>query len=259
MTRPPSPEETLQVDRLRVEIHADRGRLGTAAARAVAKRMRDVIAQEGSAAVVFAAAPSQNEFLAALASQEGIDWDRVIAFHMDEYLGLPADAPQSFGYFLRERLFDPVKPGTVHLLNGQPPDPEEECRRYAALLEAHPVHIVCAGIGENGHLAFNDPPVADFADSLKVKVVELDEACRLQQVHDGCFPDLEGVPTHALTMTIPALMAARWIYTMVPGPTKAQAIKEALTGPIGTHCPATALREHPNAVLYVDRDSTALL
>ena len=259
MTGPPSPEETLQVDSLRVEIHADRGRMGTAAAHATAKRMRDVIAQEGSAGVVFAAAPSQNEFLAALASQEGIDWDRVIAFHMDEYLGLPADAPQGFGYFLRERLFDPVKPGTVHLLNGQSLDPEEECRRYAALLEAHPVHIVCAGIGENGHLAFNDPSVADFADPVKVKVVELDETCRLQQVHDGCFPDLDGVPTHALTMTIPALMAARWIYTMVPGPTKAQAIKETLTGLIGTHCPATALREHPNAVLYVDRDSTALL
>jgi len=259
MTSLPLPDKTLQVDNLQVEIYADRGKMGAAAAHAAAKRMKDVIARRGSVTTVFAAAPSQNEFLATLASLEGIDWDQVIAFHMDEYIGLPADAPQGFGYFLRERLFDLVTPGVVHYLNGQARDPAEECRRYAALLEANPVDIVYAGVGENGHLAFNDPPVADFADPVKVKVVELDETCRMQQVHDGCFPDFDSVPTHALTMTIPALMAARWIYTMVPGPTKAQAIRDTLTGSIGTHCPATALREHPNAVLYADRDSAALL
>jgi glucosamine-6-phosphate deaminase len=249
----------MQVDNLQVEIYADRENLGRAAGHAVAARMREQIAAKGSVALVFAAAPSQNEFLATLAGLEGIDWDRVIAFHMDEYLGLPADAPQSFGYFLRQHLFNLTGPGTVHFLNGQASDPAEECRRYQALLEAHPVDIVCAGIGENGHLAFNDPPVADLADPVQVKVVELDHACRLQQVHDGCFPDLDSVPTHALTMTIPALMAARWIYTMVPGPTKAQAVKATLTEPIGTHCPATALRQHPNAILYVDKDSASLL
>jgi len=221
--------------------------------------MREVIARQGSVTMVFAAAPSQNEFLATLASLKSMNWDRVTAFHMDEYVGLPADAPQGFANFLQDRLYDLVKPGVVHFLNGQAAIPERECRRYADLLEAHPVDIVCAGIGENGHLAFNDPPVADFADLVKVKVVELDRACRMQQVHDGCFPDLESVPTHALTLTIPALLAARRIYTIVPGPTKAQAVRDTLTGSIGTHCPATALRQHPYSILYIDRDSASLL
>ena len=259
MTSQVPPKEVQQVDRLRVEIYADREKLGVAAAHAVAKRMKDTLADRGEVAVVFAAAPSQNEFLATLGSLGDIDWDRVIAFHMDEYIGLPADAPQGFGNFLREHLFESVRPGTVHYLNGQASDPDEECERYAALLEAHSVDIVCAGIGENGHLAFNDPPVADFADPLKVKVVELDEACRIQQVHDGCFADFGSVPTHALTMTIPALLSARCIRTVVPGPTKAQAITDTLTGPIGTHCPATALREHSDSILYIDRDSASLL
>jgi len=259
MAEKPTPERTMQVGTLRVEIYGDRGKMGAAAAGAVAERMKETIARQDRVVVVFAAAPSQNEFLATLASLEGMDWDSVVAFHMDEYVGLPADAPQSFGNFLREHLFDLVQPGTIHYLNGQAPDPEEECRRYGALLKAHPVDIVCAGIGENGHLAFNDPPVADFADPLDVKVVELDETCRMQQVHDGCFPDFDSVPTHALTMTIPALMRARGLYTMVPGPTKAQAVRETLTGPISTDCPATALRRHPNAILYLDGDSAALL
>jgi glucosamine-6-phosphate deaminase len=259
MTSSSLPEKTLQVNRLRVEIHADREKMGVAAAHAVAKRMKDIIASSGEVAMVFAAAPSQNEFLAKLRSLDSIAWDKVIAFHMDEYIGMTADAPQGFGNFLREHLFESVKPGIVYYLNGQASDPTEECERYAALLEAQPVDIVCAGIGENGHLAFIDPPVADFADPEKVKVVQLDEPCRMQQVHDGCFSDFDSVPTHALTMTIPALMAARWIYTVVPGPTKAQAIKAALTGLIGTHCPATALRQHPNSILYIDRDSASLL
>jgi len=259
MTSPSLPEKTLQVGRLQVEVYADREKMGVAAAYAVAKRMKNIITDSGEVAMVFAAAPSQNEFLATLRSLDGIAWDKVIAFHMDEYIGLTADAPQGFGNFLREHLFESVEPGSVHYLDGQASDPTEECERYAALLEAHPVDIVCAGIGENGHLAFNDPAVADFADPEKVKVVQLDETCRMQQVHDDCFPDFDSVPTHALTMSIPALMAARWIYTVVPGPTKAQAIKATLTGLIGTHCPATALRQHPNSILYIDRDSASLL
>lgn len=259
MDEQPKPERTIQVDRLRVAVYADRQRMGAAAGHAVAQRMKALIAEKGEVVVVFAAAPSQNEFLATLATEEGIAWGKVVAFHMDEYIGLPANAPQGFGNFLRRHLFDLVRPGTVHLLDGQAADAEAECRRYAALLRAHSVGIVCAGIGENGHLAFNDPPVADFEDPLDVKIVELDHACRMQQVHDGCFPDLASVPTHALTLTIPALMKARWIYTMVPGPTKAQAIEATLRGPIGTHCPATVLRRHANATLYLDRDSAALL
>ena len=253
------PEQARWGDSLQVQAYTDRKRLGAAAAHAVSERMSEVIARHGSVTMVFAAAPSQNEFLATLASLEKLNWDRVTAFHMDEYLGLSADAPQGFANFLREHLFDLVRPGTIHYLNGQISNPEEECRRYGSLLESHPVDIVCAGIGENGHLAFNDPPVADFADPALVKVVELDNACRMQQVHDGCFPDIDSVPTHALTMTIPALIASRWIYTIVPGPTKAQAIRDTLTDPIGTHCPATVLRQHPCSILYIDRASASLL
>jgi glucosamine-6-phosphate deaminase len=254
-----APRRRLLVDNLQVEVYLTREELGAAAARAVAERMRECVTRKGSVSMVFAAAPSQNEFLATLSRLGDLAWDRVVAFHMDEYVGLPASAPQSFGSFLRERLFDLVQPGAAHFLDGQAPDPEGEGRRYAALLQAYPVDIICAGIGENGHLAFNDPHVADFRDPLMVKIVELGEASRTQQVHDGCFPDLASVPTHALTMTMPALMAAQWIYTMVPGPTKAQAVRDTLTGPIGPHCPATALREHPDAVLYIDQDSASLL
>lgn len=233
--------------------------MGSASAEAVAQQIRDRILSSGHANVVFAAAPSQNEFLAALAAEEGIDWAKVVAFHMDEYVGLPADAPQGFGNFLRERLFDSVKPGSVYYLNGQAEDPLAECERYAALLEENPVDIVCAGIGENGHLAFNDPPAFDTDDVPAVRVVELDLASRVQQVHDGCFSDLTEVPGHALTLSVPALVAARWVFTMVPGPTKAEAVKATLQGEIGPHCPATALRRHAAAVLYLDREAASLL
>lgn len=259
MAGAPAPVETQQVDLLQVEVFSVRAKLGAAAAYAVRKCMIETIANKDSVAVVFASAPSQNEFLATLAGLDGIQWDKVVAFHMDEYLGLDADAPQGFGAFLQVNLYDKVKPGLVHFLNGQAEDPQAECQRYAELLAATPADIVCAGIGENGHLAFNDPPVADFADPERVKVVELDRACRMQQVHDGCFPDFDSVPTHALTLTIPALAGARWIHTMVPGPTKAQAIKDTLTLPVSTDCPATILRRHPRAVLYIDRDAASLL
>ena len=245
----------MTVDRLRVEVWADREKTGVAAAYAVAERMRDLLTTQGKAIIVFAAAPSQNEFLATLAKMPNLDWGRVTAFQMDEYIGLPPDAPQGFGLFLRKHIFDLVQPGTVHYLNGQADDPNEECCRYAALLESNPVDIVCAGIGENGHLAFIDPPVADFDDPKRVKVVGLDRRSRQQQVNDGCFTRIKDVPTHALTMTIPQLMEARWIYCIVPGPTKTEAVRNTLKGPISTNCPASVLRRHPAAVLYLDRDA----
>jgi len=259
MSVSPVPERTLQVGFLQVEFYDGRDKLGAAAAHAVADRMKETIASRGSVAVVFASAPSQNEFLATLSTLGGIQWNKVIAFHMDEYLGLGAGSPQGFGSFLQVNLYDAVKPGAVHFLDGQADDPQAECRRYAELLKANPIDIVCAGIGENGHLAFNDPPVANFDDPEQVKVVPLDHACRMQQVHDGCFPDFESVPGHALTLTIPALTRARWIYAMVPGPTKAQAVEDTLTLPVSTGCPATILRQHPRAVLYIDQDSASLL
>lgn len=244
------------VDSLQVRVYANRSELGKAAGQAAAERFRMLLSQKQTVRVIFAAAPSQNEFLATLAADEGIDWSRVVAFHMDEYVGLPPGAPQRFSRFLKERLFDLVKPGAVHLIDGSA-SAEEECERYAALLREAPIDIVCLGIGENGHLAFNDPPVADFDDPLAVKPVELDDACRTQQVNDGCFPTFGDVPTHALTLTIPALLSAAHLFCMVPGPTKRDAVKRTLEGPISTECPATALRRHLDCTLFVDLDSYA--
>jgi glucosamine-6-phosphate deaminase len=259
MTSIPGPREERTVDRLRVQIYAARPSMGAAAAHTVAAWMREAIAEKGVVNVIYAAAPSQNEFLATLASIEGLDWEAVVAMHMDEYVNLPPDAPQGFGNFLDEHLWELVKPGRVFKLDISTTDPKAECARYAEILRAHPADIVCAGIGENGHMAFNDPHVADFDDPLWVKVVDLDERCRQQQVNDGCFASLDQVPTHAITVTMPALMAAPRLCCVVPGPTKAQAVVATLTGPISEACPATAMRRHPGAILYLDRDAAALL
>ncbi len=253
------PSRELVVDSLRVQIYPTRADMGRAAAHAVADAIRRVFAARPKARIIFAAAPSQNEMLAELAAIPDLDWSRVEAFHMDEYVGLAPDAPQRFGNYLRQHIFDLVRPGIVEYIDGNAPDPEAECERYAHLLLERPIDIVCAGIGENGHIAFNDPHVADFADKKCVKTVALDETSRMQQVHDGAFASLAEVPKLALTITVPGLIAAREIYAVVPGPTKAKAIKATLQGPIGEACPATALRRHPRATLYVDEASAALL
>ena len=204
--------------------------------------------------MVFAAAPSQNEFLQALVAAEGMDWSRVTAFHMDEYIGLTSASPQRFSQFLQERLFERVRPGKVHLIDCSS-TVDEECARYGKLLSEAPIDIICLGIGENGHIAFNDPPVADFNDEFIIKAVELDAACRQQQVNDGCFPDVPSVPTHALTLTISALMSGKHLFCIVPGPTKREAVSRTLHDPITTACPATILRTHPDCTMYVDHDS----
>jgi len=253
----PSPTKAFEAENLKVEVYATRDDLGAAAACDVAQRMKEVIAEKGKVVMVFAAAPSQNEFLASLAVAPDLDWGKVVAFHLDEYVGLPPDAPQGFGNFLRRHLFDKVNPGMVYFMNGNAPDVEAECRRYAELLEANPLDIACIGIGENGHIAFNDPPVADFNDPLKVKVVELDERSRVQQVHDGCFADLESVPRQAITMTVPAIVSAASVYCMVPAATKAEAVRSTVKDEISTQCPATVLRCHQAATLYLDPDSAS--
>ena len=201
----------------------------------------------------------QNEFLEALCAAPDIDWKRVTAFHMDEYVGLDAAAPQGFGNFLRARVFDRLPFGQVCYLNGNAPDIEAECSRYAGLLAQAPIDIVFMGIGENGHIAFNDPPVAEFDDPAAVKVVALDEVCRNQQVHDGCFADIGQVPTHALTLTVPTLAGAKHHLCIVPAPTKAKAVRDTLEGPVSTACPASILRTCPGAVLYLERESAQLL
>ena len=255
----PSPLRAFEAEKLKVQIYRTRDELGAAAAAAVAARMRELLSRQGRVVMTFAAAPSQNEFLAHLCEEKGIDWGKVIAFHLDEYVGLPPDAPQGFGNFLRRHLFDKVRPGTIYFMNGNAPDVEAECRRYAELLEANPIDIACIGIGENGHIAFNDPPVADFNDPKKVKVVALDERSRLQQVHDGCFDSLEEVPKLAITMTVPAILSAKAIFCMVPAKSKAEAVRAALRGPVTVSCPASILRRHDDATLYLDSDSASLL
>ncbi len=250
------------VDSLQVQVYEDRAGAGRAAALAVGQAIRDRQQAAGRANLVFAAAPSQNEFLAGLVASREIDWSRVVGFHMDEYLGLAADHPGSFRRYLQEHLFLLVglDQSRLRLIPGERCErPLQTCLDYEDLLLAEPTDIVCAGIGENGHLAFNDPPVADFLDPVLVKVVRLDQACRAQQSHDACFDRIEDVPTHAFTLTISALLAAPHISVVVPGPRKANAVLTTLRGPINEACPATVLRRHSGATLYLDRDSARLV
>nr|WP_243641311.1 glucosamine-6-phosphate deaminase [Xylanivirga thermophila] len=244
-----------KADKLHVKVYGDREGMGRGAANDAACVIKKLLNEKDDVNIIFAAAPSQNEFLEALMLDNDIEWGRINAFHMDEYIGLPADAPQGFGNFLKERIFDRVPFKSITYLNGNATDIEEECIRYTKLLKDNPVDIVCMGIGENGHIAFNDPHVAFFNDDKWVKVVDLDLKCRNQQVHDGCFANLDAVPTHALTLTIPALLSAEHIFCVVPAITKAEAVKNTVNGPITEQCPASILRNHENAVLYVDKDS----
>ena len=244
-----------------VFVYEDRAHAGRAAALDVGSVIAVRQAEAGRVNIVFAAAPSQDEFLAGLVSDDRADWTRIIAFHMDEYLGIDADHPASFRRYLNEHLFRLVglAADNLRLIPGeQTGGPGQTSLDYENRLRAEPIDLVCAGIGENGHLAFNDPPVADFLDPLDVKVVRLDALCREQQLHDGCFDKLEDVPTHAYTMTIPALLRAPVVSVIVPGPRKAEAVLATLRGPISEACPASALRKHPGARLYLDRESARL-
>lgn len=247
--------KTMQTDKLNTFVYDTRLEMGRAAAKAAAAAIRQVLAEKETANVVFAAAPSQNEMLAALA-EENVDFSRVNAFHMDEYLGLRPDDPHAFASYLREHIWSKAPFRSVSCIPAFLPA-EEACAAYTALLKQYPVDVVCMGIGENGHIAFNDPPVADFHDPYMVKSVELDPICRMQQVHDGCFPTLADVPTHALTMTVPALTAARYLICTVPGATKADAVHRMLYGAIEPACPATILRRHAHAELFLDAESAA--
>lgn len=243
-----------KTDCLETRVFDTRKSLGEEAADEVAHKIKELQDEMDTINIVFASAPSQNEFLEALI-QKDIDWDRINAFHMDEYIGLDKDAPQGFGNFIRDRLFSKVNCRHVYYLNGNAANIQAECERYAQLLKKYPVDIVCCGIGENGHLAFNDPPIADFNDKKLVKEVRLEGKCRQQQVHDGCFESIDKVPESALTLTIPALMAGRFIYCIVPGKSKTGAVFNTVRGTVGTHCPATSLRKHKHAILFTDKDS----
>ena len=247
--------EKYKIDELTIQVYENRALMGQAAAKATSERIRQLLKENEVINIIFAAAPSQNEFLENLTSEKEIDWSRIRAFHMDEYVDLDKDAPQRFGNFLKERIFGKLPFKLVFYLDGNAPDLDEECSRYAGLLKEFPAEIVCMGIGENAHIAFNDPHVADFNDPYLVKVVDLDSECRNQQVNDGCFKSIEEVPLKALTLTIPALMNTQCAFCMVPGKTKAKAVANTLTGEISEMFPSTILRKHRNACLFLDKDS----
>lgn len=233
-------------------MHDDMATMAAGAAEEAAACIRQAVADRGTARAMFATGNSQLEFVDAL---RGIDvpWGAVVAFHMDEYVGIGVEHPASFQRWIRQRIPAQV----VHLIDGLT-TPEVECNRYAELLAEDALDLCCLGIGENGHLAFNDPPVADFEDPVDVKVVELDRACRMQQVGEGHFPDVDAVPTHAITVTIPALLRAGLVIACVPERRKAVPVRDALEGPLTTACPASALRT-ANATVHLDHESASLL
>lgn len=254
-----TPGTKIFADLLKVTIFDTREEMGAEAATDVAKKIKELLLQQPIVNIIFAAAPSQNEFLSSLCQNKGINWSRVNGFHMDEYVGLEPAASQNFGNFLRKRLFEKVSFNTVHYINGNTPDATLECERYAALLIENKPDIVCMGIGENTHIAFNDPHTADFNDPLLVKVVELDEASRQQQVHDQCFKVLNDVPRTAITLTVPALLQGSFLFCIVPGINKADAVNYTINEKVQERYPSTALKQHHNATLYLDNDSASKL
>lgn len=242
---------------LQLHLSADRDQLGRAAANCAAEVLLEAIKENGSAKIIFAAAPSQNEMLHYLMSRNDIAWKRIEAFHMDEYIGLPGDSQARFARYLETHCFLRQPFAKFHLIDSGSSSlsPEEKCRIYESKLRAAEIDLVCMGIGENGHLAFNDPPDVNFQDLEWVKIVELEERCRQQQVNDGCFPTLDAVPRRAITLTIPALLRGKVIVCSVPGARKRQAVTEMLRGPITPNCPASILRIHDRVTLFVDQDS----
>ena len=252
-------KDRFMTDALSVYICDGRTELGRLSAKAVYDKINELFKTKEEINMLFAAAPSQNEFLEALTAYEDIPWQRINAFHMDEYIGLDHNAPQRFGNFLKERIFGSMPFKSVNYIEGNSKELEQECQRYGELLKKYPLDIACTGIGENGHLAFNDPHVANFHDNKLVQIVALDERSRSQQVNDGCFSHITLVPKNALTLTIPAIVAANYIVCMVPGLTKAEAVRNMLCGEISERCPASVLRLHGATNLYIDQDSAKLL
>lgn len=239
----------------RIYIQPTREKMGTLASSHIAAEIRHRLQLQEKVRIIFAAAPSQSEMLLALAQEQGVDWTRVEAFHMDEYIGLPDSAPQNFRFWLQREFFSRVPLGRVELIEPNA-DPERCAAEYAKQLAESPIDLVCLGIGVNGHLAFNDPP-ADFNDLLDVKIVVLADASRQQQVDDGLFTSLDEVPTHAVSLTIPRLLRAGRLFCCVPGKLKQNAVARALTDSVDPSMPASILREHPNCTIYLDTESAA--
>jgi glucosamine-6-phosphate deaminase len=255
----PQPLCTLTAGLMPVAVYRDPAELGLAAAAAVGAHLRELLATRDTVRYVLATGNSQIEFTKSLLADTGIEWRRIECFHMDEYVGIRPDHPASFRRWMRERVETRVHPRAFHYIEGDSPDPEAECKRYARLLSEAPIDLITLGIGENGHIAFNDPPVADFDDPKLVKIVRLDEACKQQQVGEGHFPDLLSVPTHAITLTIPALVGASRLFCLVPEGRKARAVRDTVKGPIATSCPASILRRFAKASFLLDGQSAGLI
>ena len=241
-----------------VRVLGDKRALGEAAAADAAVILREAIAREGRAHVVAATGASQFEFLEALVRAPGIDWPKTVFFHLDEYVGLPDTHPASFRRYLRERIVERVHPGTFHFIEGDAADPAAECRRVSALILDRAIDVTFVGIGENGHLAFNDPP-ADFDTQEPYLVVDLDEACRRQQLGEGWFKRLDDVPRRAISMSVAQILRSRRILCVVPDARKAKAVKASLQGGISPLRPASALQRHGATTAYLDPDSASLL
>jgi glucosamine-6-phosphate deaminase len=244
---------------LKVDVYLDKQVAGNVGAALAAQEIQAMLACRTEVAVVFASAVSQDPFLAALRTYRDVDWNRVTIFHLDEYAGMSPDHPASFRRFLKERLLDYIPARAFRQLNGQAKDLQAECKRYAALLQNAQPGLVAMGIGENGHVAFIDPHSCKFNDLEDVRLVELDYACRLQQVHDGAFRQVDDVPSLALSLTIPLLLRIPRALVFVNGTAKSAAVEAALEGPISEQCPASALRQHPNARMFLDREAAARL
>jgi glucosamine-6-phosphate deaminase len=254
-----SDPSTLTFGQARVVVHPDVTGMARAAADQAAEVMRAAVQARGVANVMFATGNSQLAFIDTLVARTpDVPWADTVVFHMDEYVGVGPDHPAGFQRWIRQRIVEPTAPRAAHYVDGLG-DPDEACARYRDLLAHHPLDLCCLGIGENGHLAFNDPGVADFDDPLDVKVVELDAACRQQQVNEGHFPDMASVPSHALTVTIPALLRASQVMAIVPEARKAEPVRAALTGPISADCPASALQMTAQATVYLEPESAQLL
>ena len=250
--------QTFQVQKITVNIFQDKNTLGAAAAAFISARLQEVLAARGTATIILATGASQYEFLDAMRTIQDVDWKHVTAFHLDEYIDIPAHHPASFRRYLKERVFTYLPFGCVHLLEGDALDPAEEARRYAALLQDSEIDLACIGIGENGHLAFNDPP-ADFETQELVHIQALDMATRRQQVGEGHFIRVENVPDRALTLSIPAILRARTISCVTPDLRKARAVQAALEAPLSPDCPASALRLHTDCHIFLDTLSASSL
>jgi glucosamine-6-phosphate deaminase len=241
-----------------VEIFDSRLELAQAAANKAAGLIRQALAARSQAFLIAATGTSQFEFLDALVLQPSIDWGQVTFFHLDEYIGLPKTHPASFRRYLQERIVDRIQPRSFHFLNGDAPDPAAECQLVGELISRQTIDAAFVGIGENGHLAFNDPP-ADFETEEPYLIVELDEACRRQQVGEGWFETIEAVPTHAISMSIKQILKARNVLCLVPGQRKARAVRDCLELPVSPFRPASILQRHARASIYLDTESAALL